>query len=141
MRYTFLVSDFEARVRVRYSETDQMGVVYHANYLVWMEVARVGYCRHIGFDYREMEEVDGVVIAVIEAQCRYLYPARFDDEIAVRVQVAESSVRHLRFKYEMFRVADGRKIARGETAHLYVSKTEFRPIRLPEKYHAAFGVA
>jgi acyl-CoA thioester hydrolase len=136
------MSDFETRIRVRYSETDQMGVVYHANYLTWMEVGRVAYCKHIGFDYKEMEEIDGVVIAVVEAQCRYLYPARFDDEIAVRLHVAESTARHLRFRYEMFRV-DGegeRKVARGETSHLYLSKSEFRPIRLPDKYHAAFGV-
>jgi acyl-CoA thioester hydrolase len=138
------MSDFETRIRVRYSETDQMGVVYHANYLTWMEVARVAYCKHIGFNYREMEDRDGVVIAVVEAQCRYLYPARFDDEIAVRLIVVESTARHLRFRYEMFRTASEgeaeRKIARGETSHLYVSRKEFRPIRLPEKYHAAFGV-
>lgn len=138
------MSDFETRIRVRYSETDQMGVVYHANYLTWMEVARVAYCKHIGFNYKEMEELDGVVIAVVEAQCRYLYPARFDDEIAVRLRVAESTARHLRFRYEMVRAGSGgeaeRKIARGETSHLYLSKSEFRPIRLPDKYHAAFEV-
>ncbi len=133
------MSEFESRVRVRYAETDQMGVVYHANYLIWMEVARVEFCRHIGFDYREMEQ-DGVVIAVIEAHCRYLFPARFDDEIVIGISVAESTVRTLRFQYDLRRAGDDRKIARGETMHLYLSKSDFRPIRLPVKYHAGFRV-
>jgi acyl-CoA thioester hydrolase len=73
----------EARLRVRYAETDQMGVVYYANYLVWMEVARMEWCRAFGIDYREMEREDGVALAVVEANCRYRSPARFDDEIAI----------------------------------------------------------
>jgi acyl-CoA thioester hydrolase len=131
--------DFETRLRVRYAETDQMGVVYHANYLVWMEVARVDFCKAIGVDYREMEE-DGVVIAVVEAHCRYMYPARFNDEISIAVTVLETTAKALRFEYDIRREPDGRKLARGETAHLYLSKKGFRPIRLPEKYHTAFRV-
>lgn len=140
MRYTFLMSEFESRVRVRYAETDQMGVVYHANYLIWMDIARVEFCRHLGFEYREMEE-DGVVIAVVEARCRYLYPARFDDEIVIGIGVAESTAKTLRFQYDLRRAQDGHKIARAETMHLYLSRTDFRPIRLPEKYHSGFRVS
>ncbi len=132
--------EFETRVRVRYAETDQMGVVYHANYLVWMEVARVDWCRAIGFDYREMEAVDGVVIAVVEVNCRYLYPARFDDEIAIRIEVKESTSKLMRFHYDMWRAGDGREVCKAETVHLYLSRERFRPIRLPQKYRAAFGV-
>jgi acyl-CoA thioester hydrolase len=132
--------EFETRVRVRYAETDQMGVVYHANYLVWMEVARVDWCREIGFDYRHMEAVDGVVIAVVEVTCRYLYPARFDDEIAIRIEAIESTSKLLKFRYHMRRASDGREICTAESMHLYLSKDRFRPIRLPEKYRAAFGV-
>jgi acyl-CoA thioester hydrolase len=132
--------EFQTRVRVRYAETDQMGVVYHANYLVWMEVARVDWCREIGFDYRHMEAVDGIVIAVVEVTCRYLYPARFDDEIAIRIEATESTSKLLKFHYDMRRVADGREICTAETVHLYLSRDRFRPIRLPEKYKAAFGV-
>jgi len=135
-----LVSDFETRVRVRYAETDQMGVVYHANYLVWLEVARVAFCKHIGFDYKRMEEDDGVVIAVVEAHCRYVSPARFDDEIIVALTVAESTTKLLRFAYDLRNAADNRKVASGETLHLYLSRENFRPIRLPEKYHAGFRV-
>lgn len=116
-----------------------MGVAYHANYLIWMEVARVDFCKDIGVDYREMEE-DGVVIAVVEAQCRYMFPARFNDEVLIAVTVLETTAKALRFQYDMSREPDGRKLARGETAHLYLSKTRFRPIRLPAKYHAAFRV-
>ena len=72
------------RIRVRYAETDQMGVVYYANYLVWMEVARVEYCSAIGFRYKDMEMEDGVLLAVVEAQCRYHSPARFDEEVLRR---------------------------------------------------------
>lgn len=132
--------EFETRVRVRYAETDQMGVVYHANYLVWMEVARVEFCKHVGVDYREME-ADGVVLAVVEAHCRYLYPARFNDEVAIRIRVVESTVKTLKFEYEMRIEPDSRRVAQGHTTHLYLSKTDFRPIRLPEKYRAGFQVA
>ena len=125
---------------MRYAETDQMGVVYHANYLVWMEVARVEYCRHLGFEYREMERTDGVVIAVVEATCRYLNPARFDDEIVIALSVKESNTKLLRFHYEMRQELDGTPVARAETVHLYLSSENFRPIRLPEEYHLAFRV-
>ncbi len=131
--------EFETRVRVRYAETDQMGVVYHANYLVWMDVARVAFCEHIGFDYRQME-TEGVVIAVVDAQCRYLFPARFNEDIAIRVRVLETTVKSLRFAYEIARVQDNRRIATGETGHLYLNRTNFRPTRLPEKYHEAFRI-
>ena len=131
--------EFETRIRVRYAETDQMGVAYHANYLVWMEVARVEYCRNIGFDYRVMEQ-DGILIAVIEAHCRYLSPARFDDEIVIEIRVAESTPRLLRFRYDLRCLVDDRRIARGETMHLYLNKANFRPVRLPEKYQSGFSV-
>ena len=140
MRYTFLVSAFETRVRVRYAETDQMGVVYHANYLVWMEVARVEFCREIGVDYATMEATGGVVIAVVEAHCRYLFPARFGDEIIIALTRSESNAKLLKFHYEMRRASDDRKIVKADTVHLYLSKSDFRPIRLPAQYHAAFGV-
>ena len=117
-----------------------MGVVYHANYFIWMDIARVAFCEHIGFDYRQMEE-DGVVIAVVEAQCRYLYPARFNDEIAIEISVRETTIKSLRFQYDLIRLSDARKLATGETAHLYLRRDSFRPTRLPEKYHAAFRVS
>jgi YbgC/YbaW family acyl-CoA thioester hydrolase len=83
----------ETRLRVRYAETDQMGVVYYANYLVWMEVGRVDLCKACGFSYRDMENDDGVLLAVAEAQCRYRAPAHFDDEVIVKTWIAEANKR------------------------------------------------
>ena len=129
----------QTTVRVRYAETDQMGVVYYANYLVWMEVGRVEYCKAAGFSYKNMEIEDGVVLAVAEARCRYASPARFDDEVVVRTWVEEANARMVRFGYEMTRAGDGRRIASGETKHIFLSR-DFRPCRMPEKYRANFGL-
>jgi acyl-CoA thioester hydrolase len=129
----------QTRVRVRYAETDQMGVVYYANYLVWMEVARVELCKALGFRYRDMELEDGVMLAVIEAQCRYLHPARFDEEVILDTRIAEANSRVVEFTYEM-RLADGgRKLATGSTRHIFCNR-EMKPVRMPEKYRAAFGI-
>src|SRR5208283_148703 len=96
----------ETRLRVRYAETDQMGVVYYANYLVWMEVGRVELCKALGFSYRDMEREDGVLLAVAEACCRYRSPARFDDEVIVKAWIEEANPRMVTFAYEM-RLAEG----------------------------------
>src|SRR5580704_8281738 len=97
----------QTNIRVRYAETDQMGVVYYANYLVWMEVARVEYCKSIGFRYKDMEHDDGILLAVAEAQCRYLSPARFDEDVTVVTTVSAANRRLVTFDYEM--TCDGRK--------------------------------
>jgi acyl-CoA thioester hydrolase len=129
----------QTRVRVRYAETDQMGVVYYANYLVWMEVARVELCKALGFRYRDMELEDGVMLAVIEAQCRYLHPARFDEEVIVETRIAEASSRLVEFAYEMRLADNGRKLATGSTRHIFCNR-EMKSVRMPEKYRAAFGI-
>ena len=129
----------EARIRVRYAETDQMGVVYYANYLIWMEVGRVEHCKAIGFSYKEMELQDGVLLAVIDAQCRYLYPARFDDEVAIRTWLKEANTRMVTFAYEMRLAGGGQKVATGETRHVFCGR-DMKPRRLPQKYRAYFGL-
>jgi len=128
----------QTRIRVRYAETDQMGVVYYANYLVWMEVGRVEYCKALGFRYKDMELEDGVLLAVIEAQCRYLFPARFDEDVMIETCVAEANSRIVSFGYEM-RLIDGRKLATGSTRHIFCNR-EMKPVRLPAKYRALFGM-
>ena len=129
----------ETRFRVRYAETDQMGVVYYANYLVWMEVGRVELCKSLGFSYRDMERDDGVLLAVAEVCCRYRSPARFDDEVIVKAWIEEANPRVVTFAYEM-RLAEGdRTLATGHTRHIFVNR-EMRRARLPEKYHAMFGL-
>ena len=87
----------EARLRVRYAETDQMGIVYYANYLVWMEIGRVEYCRAAGIRYRDMEQEDGILLTVAEASCRYASPALYDEEVVIRTWIAEANPRMIRF--------------------------------------------
>jgi acyl-CoA thioester hydrolase len=128
-----------SRVRVRYAETDQMGVVYYANYLVWMEVARVEYCKSVGFSYEEMEREDGIFLAVAEAHCRYLYPARFDQDVTIETTLADAHPRMVSFAYEIRLTDDGRKLATGETKHVFVGR-DLKPVRLPEKYRSKFGI-
>jgi len=112
-----------------------MGVVYYANYLVWMEVGRTELCRVCGFNYREMEERDGILLAVAEANCRYASPARYDDEVTVRAWVDEPRSKMMTIYYEM-RVGD-RKVASGFTRHIFLTRDR-RPTRLPAKYVEMF---
>jgi acyl-CoA thioester hydrolase len=128
----------ETRIRVRYAETDQMGIVYHANYLIWMEVGRVAYCKARGFEYKQMELQDGIFLAVAEARCRYSSPARFDEEVVIRTWVTEANPRMVRFAYEMLLAEGGRKLATGETKHIFLGR-DLRPCRLPEKYRESLS--
>jgi acyl-CoA thioester hydrolase len=127
----------ESRLRVRYVETDQMGVVYYANYLVWMEVGRVELCKACGFNYRDMELQDGIYLAVAESHCQYRSPARFDDEVVVRTSIEKANTRMVTFTYEMS--VGERRLATGYTKHVFVSR-EMRPTHLPQKYHELFGI-
>jgi acyl-CoA thioester hydrolase len=124
-------------LRVRYAETDQMGVVYYANYLVWFEVGRTDLCRKLGFAYREMEREDGLYLIVAEARCRYKAPARYDDELEVRTCLREQRKRVLIFGYEIYRQPDEELLAEGETVHVITDKNG-RPRALPEKYRDVF---
>jgi acyl-CoA thioester hydrolase len=133
-------SPVDVRLRVRYAETDQMGVVYHANYLVWMEIGRVEYCRAAGIVYRDLERDAGILLAVVEVNCRYVSPALYDDEVTVRTWIAEAHPRMLRFGYEMIEATTNRRLATGETRHIFCNR-ERKPIKLPEKYRAAFGIS
>src|SRR5579863_8316787 len=110
-----LMDSVDTRVRVRYAETDQMGVVYHANYLVWMEVGRVEYWRAAGLRYRDMEKEDGILLVVAEVNCRYQSPAVYDEEVIIRTSIAEANARMIRFEYELLAAEDGRRLATGYT--------------------------
>ncbi len=129
----------ETVFRVRYAETDQMGIVYYANYFVWMEVGRVEYCRGVGLNYRDMERDDHVLLAVAEANCRYISPARYDEEICVRTWISQAHARMLSFGYEIVEKASGRKLASGGTKHVWCDRDN-KPVKLPEKYRSAFGI-
>lgn len=129
----------ETRLRVRYAETDQMGVVYHSNHFVWFEVGRVELLRQLGFSYRDMEQNDGYFIAVVDARCRYKAPAHYDDEVVVRTWLKNIRESVIHFGYELVR-ADGTLIAEGETTHI-VTDAEMKKALLPEKYMKAFRQA
>ena len=113
----------ETPVRVRYAETDKMGVVYHANYLIWFEIGRTEFCRARGFSYNDMEENENAFLVVAESYCRYKAPAFYDDELLVRTHVTELRRRSLRFGYEVVRMSDGTVIAEGETGHVVTDGT------------------
>jgi len=125
----------EARVRVRYAETDQMGVVYHANYLVWFEVGRVELMRQRGMDYKRLEIEEGCWIAVVEATARYKAPARYDDELIVETRVTLVRGPLIRFAYRIFRVeGDARLLlCEGETVHVVLGR-DMKKRAIPKKY-------
>jgi acyl-CoA thioester hydrolase len=126
-----------SRVRVRYADTDQMGVVYHANYFIWFEVGRTDLLRSAGWTYREME-AEGLSLPVIEAHCDYRQPARYDDELDVRTTGELMSPVRVAFSYEVVRPADGELLATGRTVHATLDRTG-RPSRLPERVRELFA--
>ena len=130
---------YETSFRVRYAETDQMGIVYYANYLVWMEIGRVEFCRSIGVQYSAMEREDGILLTVAEANCRYQAPALYDEEVVVATWLESAHPRMVTFAYEM-RTSGGRKLATGYTKHVFCGR-DLRPTRLPGKYWPQFGIA
>jgi len=130
----------ETRVRVRYAETDQMGVVYHSNHFIWFEIGRVEFLRQLGFSYKDMEASDGCFIAVVDARCRYKAPARYDEEIIVRTHLKNIRESVIHFGYELVRASDGVILAEGETTHI-VADAQMRKTSIPEKYMSAFRAA
>jgi len=120
-----------ARVRVRYAETDQMGVVYYANYLVWFEVARTEWLRGSGWTYREME-LDGITLPVIEAHCEYRQPARYDDDIEIETRATLVTPVRVRFDYEVRRTGPRPVCALGHTVHAALD-SRGKPCRLPSR--------
>ena len=124
-------------VRVRYAETDKMGVAYYANYLVWFEVGRTDLLRTLGWSYREMEEA-GILLPVIEAHCEYRQPSWYDDELEVRTQGRLLSAVRIQFDYQLVRRGDDVTTAVGRTIHAALDAAR-RPCRLPERIRQAFA--
>ena len=125
------------RVRVRYAETDRMGVVYYANYFVWFEVARTEWLRETGWTYRDMEG-DGFALPVIEAHCDYRQPARYDDEIEIRTRATLLTPVRIRFDYEAARIGEADPVASGHTVHVALDGNG-RPCRLPSRVRELFA--
>ena len=116
-----------------------MGVVYHANYLVWMEIARTELCRVRGFRYRDIEREDGLHLAVAEVTCRYLSPARYDDDLVARAWLKKTHPRMVTFAYEIVHADGGQILATGETKHVMLDSAG-KPVKIPQKYHGLFGL-
>jgi acyl-CoA thioester hydrolase len=122
----------ETHFRVRYAETDQMGVVYYANYLVWMEVGRTDFCKTLGFNYKDMER-EGAFLVVTEANCRYLAPAHYDDAILVETRLDNLNRRFVTFGYSIRNEQTGRLLAEGNTAHVAIGLDQ-KPKTMPQPY-------
>jgi len=129
----------ETRFRVRYAETDKMGVVYYANYFVWMEVGRTDYCKTVGFNYRDMER-DDANMAVANASCRYIAPARYDDAILVKTRVERLNRRIVEFVYSISNEETGQLLAEGKTLHITVRKNG-KTCSIPEPYYSLLSKA
>lgn len=132
-----MIEYHDATLRVRYSETDQMGIVYHGNYFVWFEVGRVELIRALGIEYKRMEAEDDCHIVVADAHCRYHQSARYDEVLRIRTRIKESRNRMIKFFYEVFRDSDGVLLATGTTMHV-ICGSNGRPKLLPGKYRSVF---
>jgi acyl-CoA thioester hydrolase len=130
----------ETRLRVRYAETDQMGVVYHSNHFIWFEVGRVELLRQLGFSYRDLESLDNCFFAVAEAKCRYRAPVRYDEEVLVRTQLLNVRESVVHFGYELRRAENGALLAEGETTHI-VTNAAMQITAIPDKYMKVFRAA
>ncbi|MBA2620299.1 MAG: acyl-CoA thioesterase [Acidobacteria bacterium] len=123
----------ETEIRVRYAETDKMGIVHHSNFLVWFEIGRSEFCRARGFSYLEMEERENALMVVAEVYCRYKAPAFYEDVLTIRTKAAEVRSRSLRFIYEVFRAADEKLLVEGETLHV-VTDSDKKVRSMPAHY-------
>jgi acyl-CoA thioester hydrolase len=129
---------FETEVRVRYADTDQMGVVYYANYLIWFEMGRVELCRQKGLNYRELEKQSQHFLAVAEAECRYHSPAHYDDLILIKTRIELLRKRTISFLYQISRPSDNTLIASGRTVHVLIDRNG-RPVSLTTEFSARLG--
>ena len=110
-----------------------MGIVYHANYLIWMEIGRVEFVRSLGVSYHDLEAKDGLLLSVVNASCRYIYPARYDEEVCVETELATVNARMVEFSYRIFLSDPQKLLAKGATRHLWLNRS-LRPSRLPAHY-------
>jgi acyl-CoA thioester hydrolase len=128
----------ETRTRVRYAETDQMGIAHHANYIIWLEMGRTDLCRATGVTYRSIEE-RGYIMVVAEVRCRYRIPFRYDDEVVIRTSISEAASRSMTFRYELLDGSVSRLHATGESVHLWLNAASRKPVVADRDVMAAFA--
>lgn len=116
-----------------------MGVVYHANYIIWMEVGRVELCRSLGMRYRDLERNEQIHLAVVDVHCRFAQPALYDDEVTVKAWVAEANPRLVRFGYEIRNSETNVVLATGHTRHVFLG-ADMKPRKLPVEHRPTFGI-
>jgi len=122
----------EAKIKVRYAETDKMGIVYHSNYLIYFEIGRTEFINECGISYIEMEQM-GIMIPLLESNCKYVQGAKYADELTVKTWIEELSAAKVRFSYSIIRESDGKEITRGNTLHVFVDNG-FKIINLKKKF-------
>ena len=122
----------EAKIKVRYAETDKMGIVYHSNYLIYFEIGRTEFINECGISYLEMEQM-GIMIPLLESNCKYVQGAKYADELTVKTWIEELSAAKVRFSYSIIRESDGKEITRGNTLHVFVDNG-FKIINLKKKF-------
>ena len=127
----------ESRTRVRYKETDQMGIAHHSNYIVWFEIGRTDLCRATGVSYAEIER-RGFLLVVTDVACRYRTPFRYDDEVLIRTSVASALSRQMKFAYELYDGTGKELRASGSSTHVWLDKAARRPVRADEDVLRAF---
>jgi len=132
------VKSVESRLRVRYKETDAMGIAHHSNYFVWFEIGRTDLCRAAGFPYSKIEE-RGFILVVTEIGCRFRIPFRYDDEVLIRTSVAEAASRSMSFAYELLNGSGETLHASGFSAHLWLDRDSRKPARADADAMRAFG--
>jgi acyl-CoA thioester hydrolase len=128
---------FESHARVRYKDTDQMGIAHHSNYIVWFEIGRTDLCRETGFPYAEIER-RGFLLVVTEVGCRYRTPFKYDDEVIIRTSIAEAVSRRMKFAYELRDGSGERVHASGFSSHFWVDRESRRPVTAPLEILRAF---
>ncbi|MFH1621871.1 MAG: thioesterase family protein [Candidatus Omnitrophota bacterium] len=133
-----MTKELSVEIRVRYADTDQMGVVYYANYFVWLEIARTEFLRSHGLDYRSIEREKQLALPAIEAYCQYKAPARYDEIIVIKTKVSQVKNSSLRFDYELYNKENNLLLAEAYTRHVFIDK-ERKPVRIPKEIKEAMG--
>lgn len=128
----------ETTIRTRYSETDQMSVIYHANYFSWFEIGRTDYFRKVGMTYKSLED-QNILLPVIDVGCKYLVAAKYDDELIIRTRLTMLKGVKLQFEYEIIRKEDNQLLAQGYTKHGFVDKG-LRPVNFKKKYNEVWDM-
>lgn len=129
----------ESRTRVRYKETDQMGIAHHSNYIVWFEIGRTDFCRATGFTYKQIED-RGLILVVTEVGCRFRAPYKYDDEVLIRTSIAEAASRQMKFAYELLDSSGERVHATGHSSHVWVDRETRRPTTADQEVMKAFAL-